>query len=54
MDVDEEILEYFEENDWEMSNDAVQMCAEKIQKEFDSEEDAFEYIQSYLHSMFNE
>ncbi len=54
MDIDEEILEYFEENDWEMSPDAVQNCAEKLAKAFNSEDEAEEYIQSYLASMFSD
>ncbi len=53
MDVDDAILEYFEEHDWEMNSDAVDLCAQTLLKEFDSEDDAVEYVQNYLHSIFN-
>ena len=53
MDIDDEILEYFEENDWEMTDVSVEMCAQKILSEFSNEEEAVEYIQGYLNSMFN-
>ena len=54
MDVNDEILEYFEENDWEMSSESVEQCADKLKKEFDSEEDAFDYVNAYLNSLFGD
>jgi hypothetical protein len=52
MDVDEEILEFFEENDWDMSIESIEFCANKMRAKFGSEEEAAEYIQSYLNSLF--
>jgi hypothetical protein len=52
MDVDEEILEFFEENDWDMSMESIDLCAQKLRTHFGSEEEASEYIQAYLNSLF--
>jgi hypothetical protein len=52
MDVEEVILEFFEENDWDMSIDSIEICADKVKKEFGSEEEAVEYIHGYLTSLF--
>jgi len=54
MDINDEILEYFEENDWEMSLESVEHCADKLKKEFDSEEEAVEYVNAYLTSLFGD
>lgn len=54
MDLDEEILEFFEENDWDMSMESIDICATKLRSEFGSEEEAIEYIHSYLNSMFGD
>jgi hypothetical protein len=52
MDVDEEILEFFEENDWDMSIESIELCANRLRVHFGSEDEAVEYIQSYLNSLF--
>ena len=52
MDVNDIILEFFEENDWEMNDVAIGICAEKIMSEFSSEDDAIDYINSYMRKMF--
>jgi hypothetical protein len=52
MDVNDIILEFFEENDWEMNDSAVEICAQRIRTEFGSEDEAIEYIYSYMRSMF--
>jgi hypothetical protein len=52
MDIDEEILEFFEENDWDMSAESIDLCAQKLRTQFGSEDEAVEYIQAYLNSLF--
>lgn len=52
MDVDEEILEFFEENDWDMSIESIELCANKMRLKFGTEEEAAEYIQAYLDALF--
>jgi|GEM_PF-6525624 len=52
MDVEETVLEFFEENDWDMTTDSIEICAAKIKDEFESEEQAVEYIHGYLNSLF--
>jgi len=52
MDVDEEILEFFEENDWDMSMETIELCAQKLRAQFGSEDEAVEYIHSYLNTLF--
>jgi hypothetical protein len=51
-DIDDAILEYFEENDWEMNMESIEFCANKLQNHFKSQEEAIEYVQGYLNSMF--
>lgn len=54
MDVDEAILEFFEENDWDMSMESIEFCAQKLRANFSSDDEAVEYVHSYLNTMFGD